>query len=276
MSERTSDRWVSAVLSALLHGGVIGLLGFGWWSFHKPSRPVPMLAIDATVVDSRTLEAARSEPTPAPPQPPVQPPPPPQPPPKDDQAERAAAEQREAEQKRAAEEKQRAQEQAEAEQKAREEAQRKAQAEAERQAQEQKKAKEAEETKRQAEERRKAAEAKATAEREAELQRSLAEEEHVAAVRASGAMASWLQQIQARIHHAWLQPPMVRPDLDCTLYVTQVPGGQVVDVKLGACNADAAVRESIQNAAYGASPLPQPPDPALFDRHLTLHFTLNQ
>jgi colicin import membrane protein len=289
MSERASDRWVSAVLSVLLHGGVIGLLGFGWWSFHRPSRPVPTLAIDATVVDAKTLEGARSAPTPVMPRPP--PPPPPEPPPKDDQAERAAAEQREAEQKHEAEEKQRAQEQAEAERKAQEqaqlkaqeeaqrkaqeEAQRKAKEEAERQAQEQKKAKEAE-AKRQAEERRKAEEAKQTAQSEADLQRDLAEEERITAARASGAMVSWQQQIQAKIHHAWYQPPKVRPDLDCTLYLTQVPGGQVVDVKVGACNADEAVRASIQDAAYRASPLPPPPDPALFDRKLAVHFTMTQ
>jgi colicin import membrane protein len=65
----------------------------------------------------------------------------------------------------------------------------------------------------------------------------------------------------------------VRNGLDCTLTVTQVPGGQITDVKLGSCNGDAAVQQSIEDAAYRASPLPPPPDPALFVRELTIHFT---
>jgi len=35
------------------------------------------------------------------------------------------------------------------------------------------------------------------------------------------------------------------------------------------------VRESIMAAAYRASPLPQPPDPALFERNLEIHFNPN-
>ena len=56
------------------------------------------------------------------------------------------------------------------------------------------------------------------------------------------------------------------------MYVTQVPGGEVVNVRLGECNGDAAVRESIQGAVFRASPLPPPPDPALFHRNLEIQF----
>jgi colicin import membrane protein len=56
------------------------------------------------------------------------------------------------------------------------------------------------------------------------------------------------------------------------LNVTQVPGGEVTEVTIGECNGDQAVRESIEAAVYRASPLPPPPDPALFDRHLRIDF----
>jgi colicin import membrane protein len=56
------------------------------------------------------------------------------------------------------------------------------------------------------------------------------------------------------------------------LYVTQVPGGEVTQVRIGECNGDQAVRESIEAAVYRASPLPPPPDPALFDRNLKINF----
>jgi colicin import membrane protein len=47
----------------------------------------------------------------------------------------------------------------------------------------------------------------------------------------------------------------------------------VTGVSIGECNGDQAVRDSIEAAVYRASPLPPPPDPALFDRHLVINFT---
>jgi hypothetical protein len=42
---------------------------------------------------------------------------------------------------------------------------------------------------------------------------------------------------------------------------------------VGHCNGDDAVRQSIENAAYSASPLPAPSDPALFDRDVVVTFS---
>jgi colicin import membrane protein len=182
--------------------------------------------------------------------------------------------QREAQEKRAAEV---AQEQQQADEKR--VAEEKRQTEEKRQAEERKAAekREAEEKrladeKRIAEEKRKAEETRLREQREAELQHSLAAEEHVMAARNNGQLASWEAQIQARIQRAWLKPPSARTGIDCIVYVTQVPGGEVVNVRLGQCNGDAAVRESIQAAAFRASPLPPPPDPALFERNLEIQF----
>jgi colicin import membrane protein len=88
----------------------------------------------------------------------------------------------------------------------------------------------------------------------------------------NGELASWEAQIQARIQRSWLRPPSAHSGIDCIAYVTQVPGGEVTNVRLGQCNGDATVRASIQAAAYRASPLPPPPDPALFQRDLEIQF----
>jgi colicin import membrane protein len=56
------------------------------------------------------------------------------------------------------------------------------------------------------------------------------------------------------------------------LEVTQVPGGTVTKVTIKQCNGDQAVRDSIEAAVYRASPLPPPPDPAMFDPVLRLTF----
>jgi len=282
MAERRGDRWISIAQSLLLHAALVGVVAYGWWTFRDQTPTLPnTLAIEATVVDAHAL--APPAPTPAPP--PVKPQPVPEPEPEptgppaptpEELAQRAKAAQdaidraqREVEEKRkadAAEVERLAQEERAAENKR--QAEEKRQADAKRDAEEKRKADE----KRIAEEKRKAEEARVRAQSEAELQHSLAAEEHVMAARSNGQLASWEAQIQARIQRAWLKPPSARTGIDCMVYVTQVPGGEVVNVRLGECNGDAAVRESIQAAAFRASPLPPPPDPALFERNLEIQF----
>jgi colicin import membrane protein len=54
--------------------------------------------------------------------------------------------------------------------------------------------------------------------------------------------------------------------------VTQTPTGTVLSVKVGKCNGDDAVRQSIEAAVLRASPLPPAPDPRVFERNVTLLF----
>jgi colicin import membrane protein len=303
MLERASDRWVSIVLSVLLHGTLVAALVYGFWTYRQSRPPTPTLAIEATVVDSRTVNgAARTPPEPEPKAPPPAPEPveptgPPEPTPEElaqreqalkEQAQKEQAQKEQAEKEQAqrdAVEKQRKLD----EQKQQEDAQR--QAEEQRQAlQKQREAQEkadaerkAAEAKKRAEEQRVAeqkraeaaqreADAKARAESEAELRNSLAAEEHANQLRSSGALVSWLSQITARIQHAWLRPPSARSGIQCVLHITQAPGGAVLSAKIESCNGDQAVRESIEAAAYRASPLPPPPDPSLFEGDLEVTF----
>jgi colicin import membrane protein len=271
----------------LLHAALVGVLVYGYFQFRRPPPRMNALAIDATVVSQATLDAARRPATPAP-----QPAPPAQapveadqtiPPPPDPAAQQAAAK-AEAEHAAAAEQAQAAQERAAAQ---REAAQQRAAAKVAQEQVAEQKAEQEKVAKAQAAEQlaaRKAAEeaaarAKAAAAAkaqaaasQADLQRSIDAEERLDAARANGALSTWNAQIQARITRAWIRPPSARPGLECTLYLTQVPGGEIVNVKLGACNGDDAVKQSILDAAYRASPLPAPPDPSLFERSLEVTF----
>ena len=264
--QRESDRWVSIALSVLLHGALLAALVYGWLMFRQPPRPAPTLAIEATVVEARAVKGAvQPPPQPAPPaapapteqpQEPVGPPPP-------TPEERAHREQERQQAEAAAAEERRAAEQRAAELQA-------AQA---KQAEEQRKAEErAAAQKRAAAERQRQADAQESSDSVAELQRSLAAEERAKVARSGAALASWESQIAAKITRAWLRPPTARPGIQCVLNVTQVPGGEVTQVSIGECNGDQAVRESIEAAVYRASPLPPPPDPALFDRNLKINF----
>jgi len=263
--QRLSDRWVSITLSVLLHTALLGALAYGWLMFRRPPRPAPTLAIEAHVVDARSVPGV------AQPAPPPQAPPesvgPPQPTSEEleqreqqrQQEEAAAAEQQRAAEQAAAAAAAAAEARAAAESKAREEAEHKAHEQAEAQ-------------KRAAEEKQRQAEAQEQAQLEEDLQHDLAAEEQARKARAGPALASWQSQIAAKINRAWLRPPTAQPGIECILNVTQVPGGEVTEVTIGACNGDQAVRESIEAAVYRASPLPPPPDPALFDRHLRIDF----
>ena len=256
---------MSITLSVLLHAALLGALAYGWLVFRRPPRPAPTLAIEAHVVDSRSVRGL-VQPAPQPAPPPQAPPEsvgPPQPTPE----ERSQREQQRQQEEAAAAEQKRA-----AEEKAAAEAAAAAQAAEARAAAERKAREEAEAQKRAAEEKQRQAEAQEQAQREEDLKRDLAAEEEAKKARAGPALASWQAQIAAKINRAWLRPPTARPGIECMLNVTQVPGGEVTEVTIGACNGDQAVRESIEAAVYRASPLPPPPDPALFDRHLRIDF----
>jgi colicin import membrane protein len=100
----------------------------------------------------------------------------------------------------------------------------------------------------------------------------MAEEEHVSAVEASPLRDRYVASLRNRIQGAWIKPPSARVGVDCLVEVTQVPGGVVTSARVTQCNGDAAVRQSIENAVYRASPLPDPPDPALFQRNFAFRF----
>jgi colicin import membrane protein len=263
--------------AAGLHVLLFALIAATAWRWTSSKPPVPM-AIEGVVVDERSLpregmapRAPPAEPrTPAPAEPaPVVTEPAPA---VQDSVERERDDAARAEQERVARE---AREQAAREQRQALEAER---------ARVQKAATEAEARKTaQAEaERRKAAAAEETARRkdaaeqqarEAELKRQLAaEEEAAASLAAAGVVDEYRAELEQAIERSWIRPPSAQPGLVCTLFVTQAPGGTVLNVRFGPCNGDAAVRESITNAVFRASPLPAPADPRAFERSLEIVF----
>jgi colicin import membrane protein len=113
--------------------------------------------------------------------------------------------------------------------------------------------------------------ARQRSQRESELARALAGEQSRSTENA-GLLNRYIAEIQARVERAWNRPPSAQPGLKCEVFVTQVPGGTVTQVRIGQCNGDAAVQQSISVAVFRASPLPAPSDPSLFERNLKLVF----
>lgn len=283
------SRWQSIFWSVLLHLGIMAV-GMFSVSFSSPAAMPQQLAIKATVVDMSVLEsiaeaqlederalqreaeaAARAE----------------QARERREQQEREAKERAEAEQLEA--EKQarlRAEEEARLEQERLTEQARQAEADAAKKAKEAAERKERErqaelKRKREAEEKRQAEaaarkrreeEARRQQEAEALLLAQLEEEEQRLSAANAGLRDQYVALIRQKIQRNWLRPAGAKAGLKCEVAVTQLPSREVVDVRVGQCNGDAATVRSIEAAVYKASPLPSPPDPTLFERKLLLIF----
>ena len=226
-----------------------------------PRVALQQLAIEATLVDEGAIRRAREE-----------------------QERQATLEQqrREEQRRREAAVEQRRREQVEQQRieriKLEEESQR--QAEAERQRREQKEAERLAriEQERQAAElrRQQAEEARQRAEREAELRVAMQAEERLMAAERGGLLAQYIAVIRQKVERNWVRPVSAGAGLECVVHVTQIPGGEVVGVRLGNCNGDDVVVRSIEAAVYRSSPLPLPPDPELFERNLRFTFKPEQ
>lgn len=259
--------------SVLLHAAIVlGVLALWLWARRPPEAQ--RLGVEAYVVmgeaAARVSAPALPELEPEPePETGQEPPPEPETPPDVPDPAAEAEERRQAdavaEQRRLAQEREAAQREAEA-------AAARAKAEAEKAARE-KAEKERAERERVARERaeRERAERERVA-RESELSAQLEADARQAAARASGLAQQYMAQIRAKIEREWRRPPSATAGLNCEVRVTQVPGGVVTGVQVGRCNGDEAVRQSIEAAVIRASPLPEPPDPSLFDRNLVVTF----
>lgn len=251
--------------SIALHAVLAGLLYLGLTLPTQEPQEL-LLPIDAVVVDNAVLEAAGlkrldTERTVA----------------EEKKREEALAEERrleeeqvqkEAEEKRQADDQRLAAEQAaENKTKAEAEAKLKAEADARRKSEQEAKAKAA------ADKKRTDQEARLRNEREEDLRARLSDEETRTSVGYQGLKASYVRAIQAHVEQRWFEPPGVTQGLSCTIHVMQIPGGEVVGMRFGACNGGAAVRQSIETAVRNASPLPAPPEPSLFEREVELIFT---
>ena len=277
--------WVG---SAIVHGLVVGALALAAIQW-RTDPPPPQLAIEGNVVRYEDLPSsvkagrAMREPTPAAPVKQVPPPvPEPESEPKPDpavlkqqaeqQTQAKAAAQAKAEATAERRREQQAQAQAAQAQATALAARKQTEADEKRKQEETRKQEAAAAKQQQAEQEAAARAAKLKAAQQAELRRALEDEEAGEALARSGVVDEYRTLLIQTIERNWNRPPSARAGLECTLYVTQATGGTVLDVKIGACNGDQAVRESVANAVYRSSPLPAPRDARAFERRLVIVF----
>lgn len=298
MTPADSGRLGPWIGSVAVHGVIIAVLALAAVQWRTPPQP-EQLAIEGNVVQYEDLPSSvkagkplrESVPAPAPepvvrpePKPQVQQQPPPQPPAPAEpdraemqrQADAATARAKaEAQAELAAEKKAAAERALTQEKQAREAAvaaEKKRAAEEQRKLEEQRKQAALAAQQQQLEQQKAAAAAKARAAKEAELRRALEAEEAGEALARSGVVDEYRALLIQTIERNWIRPASARAGLECTLNVTQATGGTVLDVQIGACNGDQAVRESVANAVYRSSPLPAPRDARAFERRLVIVF----
>jgi colicin import membrane protein len=252
--------FLAAVLHVLTFGGLVVAIDFS-----RPAYPAVPLAITATLVTEAEL----------PPPPPKKEP---EPEPPDPEQERLRLEEQkrqadmQAEQERIrleedADRKRREQEEAERKRRREEEVER-LRAEAER--------RRLEDLERQRLENQRLRQEAEEAEMERRRQSELEDEELRLAALSADDRSRWAYAIQQQITRNFIRPASAPENLECIVDVKQLPGGQVVNVEIGRCNGDAAVRRAIEAAVNKASPLPSPENPSVFERDLTLIFRPEQ
>ena len=256
MREQSSGLLVSTAAHVLL----LMLLSVSLMS--SPVQPtLRQIAIEATVIDERALKRAQAE---------------------WKQQVQLEEERREEQRRHAAEEEQRRKEQAEQERlqhiRLEEEAEKKAKAELQRKEEKKREDLARIEQERQVEEQRRqeTEQARLRAEREAELHVAMEAEERLMAAEQAGLLAQYIGAIRQKVERNWVRPASADTSLECIVHVTQIPGGEVVGVRLGECNGDAVVVRSIEAAVYRSSPLPFPPNRELFERNLRFTFKPEQ
>ena len=282
--------WVG---SAIVHGLAVAALALAAIQW-RTDPPPPQLAIEGNVVRYEDLPASvkagkamreptpvvpvKQAPAPAPrPEPELQPEAKPAPAVLEQQARQQAQARAEAQAKAEATAERRREEQAQAEAAKAQAAtalaaKKRAEADEKRKQEETRKQEALAAKQQQAEQEAAARAAKLKAAQQAELRRALEDEEAGEALARSGVVDEYRTLLIQTIERNWNRPPSARAGLECTLYVTQATGGTVLDVKIGACNGDQAVRESVANAVYRSSPLPAPRDARAFERRLVIVF----
>lgn len=90
----------------------------------------------------------------------------------------------------------------------------------------------------------------------------------------SGLAAKYAAALQEAIRRNWTRPDNVPLGQRCRIYITQLPGGEVINVEFDAsCPYDAQGRRSVEAAVRRAEPLPFAGFEPVFNRRLNLNFT---
>lgn len=117
-------------------------------------------------------------------------------------------------------------------------------------------------------------------ERESRQREAAAEEDRLAALaeqaqKAAAArrgLESYANRIRAKIRGNIVLPPGIQGNPESRIEINQLPGGDVLSVRIVRSSGNRALDEAIERAIRKSSPLPLPDDASLFQRNLEIKY----
>ena len=106
---------------------------------------------------------------------------------------------------------------------------------------------------------------------EQNLLATLADKEQKAAANRRG-LESYAAKIRGKIRGNIVLPPAIQGNPEAIFMVNQLPGGEILDIRLKRSSGIPALDEAIERAIRKSSPLPKPDDPSLFQRTLEIKY----
>ncbi|MCL2345910.1 MAG: TonB C-terminal domain-containing protein [Desulfobulbus sp.] len=100
---------------------------------------------------------------------------------------------------------------------------------------------------------------------------ALAEKEQQAAAAKRG-LESYAAKIRGKVRGNIVLPPGIAGNPEAVFEVTQLPTGEVLEIRLKRSSGNAALDAAIERALLKSSPLPKPDDPASFQRVLEIKY----
>ena len=85
-------------------------------------------------------------------------------------------------------------------------------------------------------------------------------------------LADYVAKIRGKVRGNIILPPAIQGNPEAVFEVSQLPSGEVLDVKLRRSSGNAVLDRAIETALHKSSPLPKPDDPSLFQRTLEIKY----
>jgi len=81
-----------------------------------------------------------------------------------------------------------------------------------------------------------------------------------------------MDKVRGKIRGNIALPPGIQGNPEAEFEVTQLPSGDILDVKIRRSSGNAALDAAVERAIRRSSPLPKPPQAELFDRLLKIPY----
>lgn len=85
-------------------------------------------------------------------------------------------------------------------------------------------------------------------------------------------LESYAAKIRGKIRGNIVLPPNIQGNPEAVFEVTQLPSGEVLNIRLKRSSGNAGLDAAIERAIHKSSPLPKPDDPSLFQRVLEIKY----